>query len=218
MKKLTAISALFCMFLTSSCRKDSITGGGSSVNKEITLANFSSIQGNADIKLHITHGSVLKTEIRGYENLVNITETAVINGKLIINYKREYHNVQNSNVELYIVMPVLNYVGTNGSGDAWIDGFQNGNFLESKINGSSNIYISNSQYNNVLLEINGSGDIRAAGLSTDRAEANIHGSGDIEISCTQYLKASTYGSGDIKYWGNPVVDAQVTGSGRITRQ
>ena len=100
----------------------------------------------------------------------------------------------------------------------WIDGFQNGNGLEARISGSSNISISNCFFDNVLFDVNGSGDIRAAGLSSKTTNATIHGSGDVEIACSQHLKARIYGSGDIRYWGDPGVDAQVSGSGSITKQ
>lgn len=206
------------MFLATSCGKDVIRGEGQTITQQRTPGSFHSVHGNADIKLHISYGSTGSTEVRGYSNLVNITETEVVNGVLKVNYKDDYSNIKNSNVEVYIVMPVLNGVSTNGSGDAWIDGFTTGNDFEARINGSSNVSVSNSNYDDVLLDINGSGDMRMAGLNCRTADATIHGSGDIEISCSQNLKARIYGSGDIRYWGNPTLDVEVSGSGRISRQ
>ncbi len=220
MNKLTAaiISILTIGVLLSSCGKDSIRGEGSTVSQQRNVSGFTSVQGNADIRIHIAHGNIPSTEVKGYRNLVDITETYVVNGKLIVKYKDDYYNVRNSNVELYVVMPELNAIGTNGSGNVWIDGFQNGNDLDSHINGSSNIHINNCNYDIVSFDVNGSGDIRAAGLSSKYANATIHGSGDIEISCSQNLKARIYGSGDIKYWGEPTVDAEISGSGKIKKQ
>lgn len=218
MNKLTTITAILSLSLMMSCGKDSIRGGGNTVSQQRSLTGFSGIESNGDIKIHVAYGTTTTAEVKGYSNLVAITETNVVNGKLIVKYKNEYNNVRNSNVEVYIVAPDLNSVSTNGSGDVWIDGFQNGTSLEARINGSSNISISNSFYDNVLFDVNGSGDIRAAGLISKSTEATIHGSGDIEITCSQHLKARIYGSGDVKYWGTPSVDAQVSGSGRVTKQ
>ncbi|MEO6670046.1 MAG: DUF2807 domain-containing protein [Ferruginibacter sp.] len=218
MKKIIAIVTIASCTLISSCRKDSITGEGSLLTQQRSFAPFSAVQGNADIKIHVTYGTTVSTEVKGYRNLVEITETYVENGRLIIKYKDGYNNVRNSNVELYVVMPVLNSISTNGNGDAWIDGFQNGNSLEARINGSSNVNISNSSYDNVIFDVIGSGDIRAAGLMSKITSATIHGSGDIEIACSENLKARIYGSGDIRYWGNPGLDVQVSGNGNVTRQ
>ena len=218
MKKGRILMVASFLLFASSCGKDSIRGEGSTISQQRSLPVFNSVQANADIKIHIAHGTTATTEIKGYRNLVGITETHVVNGKLIVKYKNEYNNVRNSNVELYIVMPDLNSVSTNGSGDVWIDGFQNANSLEARINGSSNISLSNCQYEHVLFDVNGSGDIRAAGLLSEYTDATIHGSGDIEITCSQNLKARINGSGDIRYWGEPSVDAQVSGSGSITKQ
>ena len=218
MKKLTSIAIISLITVISSCGKDSIRGEGSITSQQRILAAFTGVQGNADIKIHIVHGTTASTEVKGYSNLVGITETYVENGKLIVKYKDGYYNVRNSNLELYIVIPELKSIGTNGNGDVWIDGFQDGNSLEANINGSSNINISNSSYDYVTCDVNGSGDIRAAGLIAKIANATIHGSGDIEIACIQNLKARIYGSGDIRYWGDPGLDVQVSGSGNVTKQ
>jgi hypothetical protein len=218
MKKLTAIVIISIITVISSCGKDSTRGEGSIISQQRSLIAFTGVQGNADIKIHIAHGTTASTEVKGYRNLVAITETYVENGKLIVKYKDGYNNVRNSNLELYIVIPELNSIGTNGNGDAWIDGFQNGNNLEAHINGSSNINISNSLYDYVTCDVNGSGDIRAAGLISKIINAAIHGSGDIEIACSQNLKARIYGSGDIRYWGDPGLDVLVSGSGNIIKQ
>lgn len=218
MKKLTTILIISLITVISSCDKDSIRGEGSTISQQRSLPSFTGVQGNADIKLHIAHGTTMSTQVKGYGNLVGITETYVKNGKLIVKYKDGYNNVRNSNIELYIIMPTLNSINTNGNGDAWIDGFQDGNNLEANINGSSNINISNSSYDNVTIDVNGSGNIRAAGLMSKTANVVIHGNGDTEITCSQNLKARIYGSGDIRYWGDPGLDVQVSGSGTITKQ
>lgn len=217
MKKLTAIIAVFSLLFASSCRKDSIRGGGSITSEQRNISGFTGVEGNADIKVHIMRGSTSNVEVRGYSNLVAITETDIVNGKLVVKYQHEYYNVKNSNIEVYITMPSLDYVATNGSGDVWIDGFNN-NSLSAYINGSSNMNISNCVYDHIFLDINGSGNIVAAGLLSNRCEATIHGSGDIEISCSQNLKARIYGSGDIRYWGTPSLDVAISGSGTVTRQ
>jgi hypothetical protein len=200
------------------CQKETIRGTGNNISQERTLESFSYLQTNGDIKVHISQGSSQRVEVKGYENLVGITETKVQNNKLTVKYKEAYTNVKNSNIELFIIVPKLEDVGTNGSGDIWIDGFNSGISLDASINGSSNINITQCQYDQVYFDVNGSGDIKAYGLLSKKNDAIIHGSGDIETSCSERLKARIYGSGDIRYRGDPALDVQVSGSGTVSKQ
>ena len=220
MKKIISIATLLTLIIliSTSCSKHSIRGSGSTVIEPRSIGSFTTIQSNADIKVFISYGITQKVEVKGYENLVAITETNVANNKLTIRYNDKYYNVRNSNIEVYITIPVLTAAATNGSGDMWINGFRNAAMLDAMINGSSNFNISNCNYTMSRFDVNGSGNIKASGLTAKNTEATIHGSGDIEISCSDNLKARIYGSGDIRYWGNPLLDVQISGSGRVRKQ
>ena len=220
MKKIISIATLLTLIIliATSCSKHSIRGSGSTVIEPRSIGSFTTIQSNADIKIFISYGIAQKVEVKGYENLVAITETNVANNKLTIRYNDKYFNVRNSNIELYITIPVLTAAATTGSGDVWINGFRNAATLDAMINGSSNFNISNCSYTMSRFDVNGSGNIKASGLTAKNTEATIHGSGDIEISCSDNLKARIYGSGEIRYWGNPLLDVQISGSGRVRKQ
>lgn len=220
MKRIISIPILLAaiVILLASCSKHSIRGNGSTTIQSRALNGFTAVKVNSDIKVYISYGATQKVEVKGYENLVAITETNVQNNILNVKYNDKYYNVRNSNIEVYISIPSLTGVATNGSGNVAINQFQNAGSLDVQINGSSNFNITNCIYNNVQFDINGSGDIRASGLSSRNAEAIIHGSGDIEISCSENLKARIYGSGDIRYWGNPLLDVLISGSGTVRRQ
>lgn len=209
---------LFLAVTLNACSKETIRGTGNNISQERTLESFSYLQTNGDIKVHISQGASQRIEVKGYENLVGITETTVQNNKLIVKYKEAYTNVKNSNIELFIIMPKLEDVGTNGSGNIWIDGFTGAPSLDASINGSSDIIINQCSYDQVYFDINGSGNINAYGLLSKRNDAIIHGSGDIETNCTESLRARIYGSGNIRYHGDPVLDVQISGSGTVTKQ
>jgi hypothetical protein len=221
MKKITNIPAMLFLTLTVallSCKKGTIRGNGDTIVQQRNINGFTTVQTNADINVYIIYGLTQKVEVKGYSNLVAITETSVSAGKLDIRYKDDYYNVRNSNVEVYISIPVLSGAGTNGSGNIAIAGFTTGADLYASINGSSDINVSNCSYDDARFDVNGSGDIHASGLQAKNAEATVHGSGDIETSCSQNLKARIYGSGDIRYWGNPVLDIAISGSGTVKKQ
>lgn len=168
--------------------------------------------------MHIIKGPVQKVEVKGYSNLVNVIETNTINNRLQVKFQDEYFNIRNNNVQVYITIPVLDGVATNGSGGTTVDGFTNGASISAVVNGSGRITLNNSSYDNTVFDVNGSGEINAAGLSATNVDATIHGSGNIETTCSQSLKGSISGSGNIKYWGNPAVDVKISGSGRVKKQ
>ncbi len=200
-----------------SCSKDSIRGNGSTITETRSLASFTRIFTNSDINVHIIYGPTQKVTVKGYENLVAITNTSVNGDVLTIEYKNVY-NVRNSNVEVFIELPILEETYLNGNGDVWINGFNAGTNVFCRINGSGNTHIDNSTFINAELTINGNGDIKAQGLSCQSADLDITGSGDIEVSCSQFLNARITGSGDIKYWGNPGVTVNISGTGTVRRQ
>ncbi len=200
-----------------SCSKDSIRGNGLTITQDRTLAAFSRVVTNADIKVHIKYGTTQKVTVKGYENLVAITSSSVAGEVLTLEYK-DHYNVRNSNVEVFIEIPVLLETLLNGNGDVWVDGFKGGANIFCRINGSGNTNISNSSYINAELTINGNGDIKAEGLDCQSADLDITGSGDIEVTCSQFLNARISGSGDIKYWGNPGITVNISGSGTVRRQ
>ncbi len=218
MKKITVILLLFASAIFTACSKDAIRGNGPTATETRNVDNFNGVQSNGDITVNIIKGAVKKVEIQGYRNILDILETFVTNNTLIVKYNNRYNNIRNSNVTINITVPDLSLVATNGSGDVSINGFDNGTTLESKINGSSDIVIRNSRYNNVILDVNGSGHLKSSGLQANNADATIHGSGDIEIACQQKLKARIFGSGSVMYWGNPTLDVEISGSGKVKKQ
>ena len=217
MKQVRALALIFILFM-SACKKESIRGSGRTIAELRSIANFTSVQIYGDIKAHITKKPAQSVEVKGYQNLVPVTETSVVNGTLIVKFKNEYNNVRNSNVEVFIAIPALAAANTHGNGDMDIAWFQNGDQLSVGINGSSNINISNSSYTKAILDVNGSGYIRASELVAATAETTIHGSGKIDISCNTALKARIYGNGNVKYWGNPITDVEISGNGKVNKQ
>lgn len=218
MKRITLTIATIMALFLAACEKETIRGHGAIISEARVTGSFHSVKSNADIKVHINYGNIQHVEARGYQNLLAIIETEVINSILTIRYKKEYYNVRNSNVEVFLTIPTCISVSTNGSGDVTVNGFSNDHSLDASINGSSNIYINNSRYNQTMIDVNGSGDVRASGLTTNSAKLSIRGSGDIDIICLDALQARIYGSGDIRYWGNPSLDVEISGSGRVRRQ
>ena len=115
-------------------------------------------------------------------------------------------DVSNDNTEVYITLPALDYVQTNGIGDMTVTGEVSGsNHLKAIINGSANISIEKGSANEFEGEINGEGNILALGFQSKIATIKISGSGNTEISVSDKLDVIISGSGNVYYHGKPVV-------------
>ena len=218
MKTIQLILAFAALLLLASCEKQSITGSGSLSTEQRAVLPFTAVQTSGDIKLNIRYGATSSIEVKGYSNLVQITETKIQNNKLYVQFQDQYNSVRNNNVEVTVVLPVLESVYSYGSGDVWVSDFSNGNNLQVSIYGSSDVIITNSQFNTGNFESHGSGDIEAQNLSVKTGNASIYGSGNIKLSCTEFLRSKIFGSGDIWYWGNPALDTQINGSGSVIKK
>lgn len=210
---------LLCTFilLLQSCTK-SITGEGPIVTENRQTPMFTKVKVNGSSDLEIVQAPNLKVIVTGYGNLLNIYESTVDNGELLLGFKTRY-NIKNDNIKVRIETPDIRGVNINGSGDIRVSGFANGIALNSIINGSGSIRILNSAFDTMNFLINGSGDILSATVVTKNAEATIQGSGNIFLNCTQSLKLRIYGSGNIDYYGNPVnTDISINGSGTARKK
>jgi hypothetical protein len=211
------IASALSLVLFVSCSKEGIRGSGITRTETRNPEPFTRIHTNGNIDVQVRQGNLQKVTVRGYENLLSITETKVTGNVLNIQFLHHY-NVRNSNVEVFIEIAALQETNINGDADIRIDGFTGGSNFFAHVNGSGNTYISNCSYTNAELNVNGSGNINAHGLSCQAADLSITGSGDIELSCQQFLNARISGSGDIRYWGQPSLNVNISGSGTVKRQ
>lgn len=213
---------LLCILLTiaalTSCTKETITGSGSTLTETRTVDPFTKVKLEGSGSVTVTQGTQQKVEVTGYENLLQIYETKVQNGLLILKFKNDYYNVHNSNISVNITVNDLATASINGSGKFAINNF-NGSSLAADINGSGDIFTESCVYNKVVFKVNGSGYIRGQNVHAKEAEVEVNGSGKLDITCTEDLSATIHGSGQINYWGNPAdVSVQISGSGSVKKK
>ena len=216
MKKylLLIIVALSAFFI--SCKKEKVNGGGAIITEPRNVENFYNVSVSGSANVFITYGSAFDVKVKAYENILSILETKVQNGTLLIGFKT---NVNNDNSEVYITMPALSSVTTNGSGNIDTKGnFLGMDYFAATTSGTGIITIEKGNAKNYKISISGSGDVKSFGFVTDQATVSISGSGDAELSVAQKLNATLNGSGNVYYKGNPVVDATTTGSGKVIKK
>lgn len=217
MKQWTSVLFLLSL-LFSSCTK-SIRGHGDSITETRSVDAVTSVQLEGTAIVDIVQGNVQVVTVSGYENLVPIFLTEVNNGNLVLRFKDPYYRVRKNNIRVTVVLPDLQQVRSNGSGQVNISNFFNKSYLAGSVNGTGNITIANFSFLRVSLKVNGTGNIYALGCTALEAETEIFGSGNIELTCSQKISAFVYGSGNIDYWGRPAIsNTLVSGTGRIRRK
>ncbi len=218
MKKLILLLALSGLFL-SACEKDSISGDGNVAMEKRSLSGFTKVFTSGSTLVHITKASHFSINVKGYENLLPYLETSVQNGTLKIEIDKDVR-VKNANYEVFITMPDLTGIRTEGSGDVDAIGDFSGNTgVELRISGSANISVEKGSTQTLNTRIEGSGNIEAFGLVATDAKTITSGSGDTQIGITNNLDVNISGSGSVYYKGSPAkVTTNISGSGKVIKE
>jgi len=204
-------------------------------SKNRDLPKFTSVKLAISANVYLSQSATQSLRIEASEKLLNLIETEVKDGRLIIKWTK--NNVRNNEkIKIYISMEEVEGITISGSGDVIADGkiktdklelaisgsgdmsFSNleANDIKSKISGSADISISGSQIANSLsVAISGSGDVEASKLQVKNVKVKISGSGNCKLNVLNQLDASISGSGDVYYKGRPKINGKVAGSGSI---
>lgn len=215
MKKNMFIVIACVMLALLSCNKEKLSGNGSISTQERNLSNFTAVSVSGSTNVYITQGATFKVEVKGYSNLLTYFETKLVNSTLELGFKANT-NVKNDNTEVFITMPVLESLSSEGSGNISTSGIFAGNTnFNARTSGSGNINFSQGATQNFYSSFEGSGNIYAIDMIANKAETNITGSGNTEITANATLKVKIDGSGNVYYRGTPVITTTITGSGAV---
>jgi hypothetical protein len=205
-----------------------------------SVSGFHAIENIGSIDLEISLGSTESLKIIGNKEAIDLVETQVKNGTLIISIKKDgqrfFNNWKtNNNLLIQISAKSLDALSQRGSGNIVVNNPIKGNTFQLSLTGSGDIKVP-VNVNNLSAKIVGSGDISMQGtaksadvsvsgsgdfegssLKTQDANTKISGSGDIDIYVSNTLNAQLSGSGDISYAGSPKqVNKHKSGSGEIS--
>jgi len=204
-------------------------------SKNRNLPKFSSVKLAISANVYLTQSNTQSLRIEASDKLLELIETEVNNGHLIIKWSK--NNVRHSEkIKIYISMQEVTGLVISGSGDIISDSKintdkinlaisgsgnislqnLNANDIKSKISGSADIEIAGTQTANSLsIAISGSGDVKASELPVKNVKIKISGSGNCKVNVSDRLDAAISGSGDVYYKGRPIINGKVAGSGKI---
>jgi hypothetical protein len=218
MKKIPGLLLAYSLLILAGCKKERITGSGSVITQERPVSNFSGIRSLGAANVFIIQGNVFKVEVKDYENLLPYFETK-LNGSILEVGFQSNTKAKNSQAEVFITMPALQSLKTEGSGNIVADGaFNPVNVFNAAIFGSGDISIAHSACNVFNSFIAGSGNIHAFGMQAAEAFTQTEGSGHVEITATSKLNVNIKGSGNVYYKSTPVVTVSIHGSGQVIHQ
>lgn len=223
-------------YMMAGCQK--LKGDGPVVEQQRQVAAFSRITNSIDGTVYITQEGDRKLSIEAQQNILDVIETPVVDGRLSIYFKNGKRIGKHDPIVVRISTPVINDLDLQGSSDMLVTNDINTSELKLNISGSGELktkqvqvtqglYANISGSGNILalggaaaygnLSISGSGSINMLPVVITKVEAHISGSGNIRTTATSQLDVHISGSGDLWYGGNPQLSTHISGSGTVRK-
>lgn len=189
------------------------------VTKQIKVSDFNQIAVSGSLDVTYTQQSGKpKVEIYTSDNIVDLLDIYVKNGKLNLGFKKNV-KVSYNKLEIRVTSEDLDAVNVAGSGDFKFTNGLKTDQLKMNVAGSGDITASNIQCSQVFTaNVAGSGDIECKQLKAADMDISVAGSGDLKIenALVTSANASVAGSGTVKISGNAdKANYSVAGSGDL---
>lgn len=189
------------------------------VTKQIKVSDFDQIAFSGSLDVTYTQQSGKpKVEIYTSDNIVDLLDIYVKNGKLNLGFKKNV-KVSYNKLEIRVTSEDLNAVNVAGSGDFKFTNGLKTDQLKMNVAGSGDITASNIQCSQgFTANVAGSGDIECKQLKAADMDISVAGSGDLKIENAQVTSAnaSVAGSGTVKISGSAdKANYSVAGSGDL---
>ena len=236
MKKISVLLGMASMIVFTSCEK--VVGEGILVSETRTTAPFNGIESEISGNVIYTQGNDYKVELTAQQNILNVMETPVLSGQLVVRFKNNVRVKSHEQVTIKVTAPTITGIGLSGSGNVSVlSPLTGGNFsfrlsgsgdmslptitcnnLETNISGSGSITIAGGTATTENFKISGSGDIDARNVLAKIVSTTTSGSGTLRLAASEKLDVKISGSGSVYYWGTPIVSTDISGSGRVIHQ
>lgn len=189
------------------------------VTKQIKVSDFDQIAVSGSLDVTYTQQSGKpKVEIYTSDNIVDLLDIYIKNGKLNLGFKKNV-KVSYNKLEIRVTSEDLNAVNVAGSGDFKFTNGLKTDQLKMNVAGSGDITASNIQCSQEFTaNVAGSGDIECKQLKAADMDISVAGSGDLKIenALVTSANASVAGSGTVKISGNAdKANYSVAGSGDL---
>lgn len=239
MKTIKIIGALATILLLSSCNLDAIIGqvhGNGNVENEERMVseNFTEVKGSAGLNVYLTEGSENKIIVEADENLLEIIETNIDNGRLNITTKKNIGKSKSKKV--HVTYKKLDEVYASSGADVIVNSVlksekiileaTSGSDLEVEVfakevlaETSSGADIIVTGKATLLMASSSSGsEINAKELMVINCNADASSGANIVVNVKENLSTEATSGGNIKYYGNPTaVSDDASRSGNVRK-
>ena len=165
------------------------------------------------IDLTVRQGATPLLKVRGEQRLLANVDTRLEGNTVHIGTKGMLLH-HRSPLQVELVLPALQQLEVNGSGDSTVNGFSAERFTL-QLDGSGNVTL-NGSFRQIIGAVHGSGNLNLNGGDSDSVLLQISGSGQITASgSSKSLKAALTGSGDLdaEHLASDQVSVNLSGSG-----
>jgi len=239
MKTIKIIVLVAAVFSLTACNFDfnfgQVNGNGNVTTEERPIhSDFDEVKGSAGVDVYLTEGDTFKVVVEADENLQDIIETEVSEGRLTITTNQSIgrSKAKKVHVTYKTLSAVMASSGADVIGNSVIKSeiltldSSSGADLEVDIiakevyadaSSGADMKISG-RAKKLIVDASSGSDIKAKELEVLVCQANASSGADIEVNVSQEIDGKASSGGDIRYHGNPTaVTAKDGSSGSIRK-
>lgn len=208
--------------------------GNGNVKEEIrSMASFREVVINGSYNVLLKQGKEEKIKIKADDNIINLIETKVNDGKLIIETKEPIE--ESSELTIEIILKEISSIEINGSekvactstiitkdlrvissGSAEIELLVNSENLFLTMNGAESVKLKG-KAQKVDALVTGAGNLDATKLLTNTMKLFVAGAGHANVNVKNDLDVVVNGSSYVTYKGNPKIKKVVSETGSFVK-
>jgi hypothetical protein len=194
--------------------RNGIEGSGHRVTQTRDVDGFDAIRVECAFDVEITVGPRFRLELMHDDNLIDLIETSVHGGTLVLDCEGE-HTCDRS-CEVRIEMPALTGITIDGAAQVRARGLA-GESFEYDLRGAGDLEVEGT-VGRVDMQLSGAGSVDARDLIAEEANVRLSGTGSVRVHANERFKGQVSGCGSIQYYGDPPhARENVSGIGSITR-
>ena len=192
-----------------------IEASGPVTTEERVVDNFSSIRFNGVGNLLLTQGAPQSVELVTNENILELIETRVSSGTLIVGFVDDAC-IEGSidQLDIVVTVPEIETLALEGVGNITGENDFDLDALSIELDGVGNVILSGT-VTNLEIASTGVGNVQAFDLESDICEVNLTGVGSVSVTVNSELDVNLTGAGSVRYKGRPTISSSISGTGSL---
>jgi len=239
MKSIKIAAILFVSaILTTSCIDmswNAVSGNGNVTTEERRVTeDFNSVRGSSGLDVYLTEGDENKIVVEADENLMDVIETEIVNGKLKIGTNQNISRSKAQKVHVtYVKLESVEassgadvignsvikneYLSLSSSSGADLEVDVMAKDLHADVSSGADLKVSG-RATNLHASASSGSDLKARDLEVKKCEAKASSGADIVVNVSEEMVGKASSGGDIKYYGDPTAVSVKDGASGSVRK